>query len=112
MIEWLRKRIIKWLGLDKTLKQVQGSLSRLESKVTQVQVDQAYLTKMLRVGVDVHFRSKSWAVICIEGRPDFVKMIEWNPSELYELRKFMKVMEKRGAEVRLDSPIGFETGRG
>ena len=107
-MNWLRKKLIKWLGVDKKIKNFEAQTTRLETKVLRVQSDQDFINQAMRIGADVHFRSKSWAVICLEGRPDFVKLVEFSETELRELRRFLQEMERRGAEVRVDTFLGSE----
>ena len=56
------------------------------------------------VGVDVDYNRHSWAVICIDGRPEYVKFVDLKGSEARDIKSFVNQFGKKKAVV--DSPFG------
>ncbi len=55
---------------------------------------QDYLTKVFDVGIDVHMQVRnneySWAVVCVKGKPEYIKFIPLNHGETREVIEFLK----------------------
>jgi hypothetical protein len=90
---WLRR----WLGIDqiderskKTHIETNKRLMRIESNI--------------KMGADIHWKGKNWAVVCIgEGRP-LVRFIPLGKQDLGEVRHFV---QKFSANPRvIDLPCG------
>jgi hypothetical protein len=63
--------------------------------------------RMVDVGVDVHRQNEySWAVICIDGKPDYVKFIPLNRQDARSVMEFLKTFEY--SKHTIDSPIAFQ----
>lgn len=60
------------------------------------------------VGVDVGFHSEdhSWAVVCIQGRPEYVKFIPLEHRDAVDILRFLKQFEYSNRVV--DSPFAFK----
>lgn len=56
------------------------------------------------VGVDVDYNRHSWAVICIDGRPEYVKFVNLTGTEAQDIKSFVNQFDKKKAVV--DSPFG------
>lgn len=67
------------------------------------------MTQILDIGVDVGFHSDdhSWAVICIEGHPEYVKFLPLNGKDTMEILRFLNRF-KYSRQV-IDSPIAFKS---
>ena len=59
-------------------------------------------------GVDVGFHSDdhSWAVICIAGRPEYVKFLPLKHKDTMEIVRFLKQFQYSNKVI--DSPFGFK----
>jgi len=64
------------------------------------------LASCLDVGVDVGFKSPSWAVICIKGKPETVRFMQLDNNDAQALRQFLKRFEN--SNVIFDSPFSKE----
>ncbi len=67
------------------------------------------LNQICDVGVDVGFRGEehSWAVVCIAGRPEYVKFIPLNRGDARQVMDFLKRF--RYSKHVIDSPIAFKS---
>lgn len=65
------------------------------------------LNSMVDVGTDVGFHSDnhSWAVVCIKGRPEYVKFIPLSHKDAREVLYFLKRF--RYSDRVVDSPFAF-----
>lgn len=56
------------------------------------------------VGVDVNLRGQyeNWAVICVHGRTEFVKFVQFSQRDIYEIIGFLKQFEY--SNKRIDAP--------
>lgn len=58
------------------------------------------------VGVDIHQRSASWAVICIQGKKhDFVKFIDLPDKDIRDIQQFLRHFDRR--RMNVDMPNGM-----
>ena len=66
------------------------------------------LNQICDVGVDVGFRGEehSWAVVCIAGRPEYVKFIPLNRGDARQVIDFLKRFQY--SKHIIDSPIAFK----
>ena len=68
---------------------------------------QLIVNKMLDVGVDVHMKDEfSWAVICLQGRPEYVKFIPLTGYDAKNVLMFLRQFE--GSNRVIDSHLGFK----
>lgn len=65
------------------------------------------LNQICDVGVDVGFRGEehSWAVVCIAGKPEYVKFIPLNYGDARRVLDFLK--QFRYSRHVIDSPLAF-----
>lgn len=116
----LKEKIKEWLFSAEMLKikqlekQVEESTNRL--RVASVQLDGAekeieecrkLLTQFIDIGVDVGFHSDdhSWAVICIAGKPEYVKFMPLTYKDARSVLNFLKQFQYSRQIV--DSPLAF-----
>lgn len=66
------------------------------------------LNQICDVGVDVGFRGEehSWAVVCVAGRPEYVKFIPINRGEAQQVKDFLKQFQY--SRNIIDSPLAFK----
>lgn len=73
----------------------------------QLRQDADLILKSLNIGVDVHYKVESWAVICIDGNPCYIKFIRMPNKELRILKEFLSQYKMRGSNILLDDPPGY-----
>lgn len=104
------KKIIKWY------KNIVG-ITRLESKIITLQdnilFEHNHLSALIRkvdlfsqvinVGVDVHQRhGRSWAVVCIQGKADYIAFVDLDPNEIRTIQQFLRNFERNNTTI--DAP--------
>lgn len=126
MFNKLRNKLRNWLfkeELDKINyieRELNQSLERLrlstiqaekanelskESHDTNIQL-QKLVIPLLDIGTDIGFREDhSWAVVCIKGKPEYVKFMPLNSGETREVINFLKRYERSNHII--DSPLSF-----
>lgn len=76
-----------------------------ESYETNVQL-QKLITPLLDVGTDIGFRDEhSWAVVCVKGKPEYVKFVSLEHKDTREIIDFLKRYDKSNHVI--DSPFAF-----
>lgn len=49
------------------------------------------LEQLVQVGVDVHpSRNGSWAVVCLQGKQDYVSFIDLGHADIHEIQSFIR----------------------
>lgn len=107
---FIKSFILKWLGVDAEIKNLELSFSLLKSElisarsVIDIHAQRIrHFDSLIDVGVDVHMHSPhSWAVICISGKTEYVRFVDLGHKEIYEISKFIKRFE--GNNVCIDTP--------
>lgn len=69
---------------------------------------QRIVNSVVETGVDVGFHDKehSWAVICVAGKPEYVKFIPLTGKEARDVLNFLKQFQY--SNNMIDSPLGFK----
>ena len=102
-IDWCKDRADESY---RTSERARLSYQRSEKEVEECR---KLLTQLVDIGVDVGFHSEdhSWAVICIEGHPEYVKkFLPLNSGDARDVLRFLKQFEYSKRIV--DSPIAFK----
>ena len=110
----------KWLGIEKLRlehdslkKELKSSIQNQKVLSEQIQKDKYEYVKefsdlfdkykifaeLLDVGFDINSprdKNKSWAVVCIEGKNDFVNFYNLSNSTAREIRRVLKSFESSG----------------
>lgn len=122
----LKNKLKNWLfndeldRLDKIEHELNQSLERLrlatilvndanklskKSYETNMQI-QKLVTPMLDIGTDVGFYDDhSWAVVCVKGKPEYVKFMSLEHKDTQEIINFLKHYQKSNNVI--DSPLAF-----
>ena len=80
----------------------------LDEAEKEVKACRKLITEICDVGVDVGFHDDhSWAVVCVAGKPEYVKFIPLNSGDTREVIKFLKQFEYSKRIV--DSPLAFRS---
>ena len=65
-----------------------------------------FLIKQFNISADInHYENHSWAVISIQGRPEYVRFVNLSNKDIRELHYYLKQFERTNRTV--DSPIPF-----
>ena len=67
------------------------------------------LTQFCEIGTDVGFldNEHSWAVICIAGKPEYVKFMPLNNRDAHDVLNFLKQFQY--SKHVIDSPLAFRS---
>ena len=57
------------------------------------------LASCMEVGVDVHMKGGSWAVICLKGKPEYVKFIDLGHSNIMQISQFLRQFEDQHSTI-------------
>ena len=116
----IKEKIKEWLLSSEMLrikqleKQIEESTNRLRSASIQlgnsekeVEECRRLLTQFVDIGVDVGFHSDdhSWAVICIAGKPEYVKFMPLAHKDAKCVLDFLKQFQY--SRQVIDSPFAF-----
>lgn len=123
----LREKLRNWLFKDE-LSVLKDAISKYEeaceehkkanavAKIAKADLDAAQkdivyskklINQLMDVGVDVGFKSDdhSWAVICIQGHPEYVKFMPLAHQDIYHVMQFLKQFQYSNRVV--DSPFRY-----
>lgn len=109
MKNWIKQKLTSLLGVD-LLKQendnLKSELSRLNSLNEKIIEENNFLIKQFNISADInHYENHSWAVISIQGRPEYVKFFNLSNKDIRELHYYLKQFERTNRTI--DSPIPF-----
>lgn len=82
--------------------------NQLHSAEKEIEECRRLITQLVDIGVDVGFHSEdhSWAVICIEGHPEYVKFLPLTHRDARGVLDFLKQFQY--SRQVIDSPIAFK----
>ena len=126
--EKLRNKLKKWLFADEIQRinhiertiddsvhrfrmasvQLGDAENQLHNAEKEVEECRRLITQLVDIGVDVGFHSEdhSWAVICIEGKQEYVKFLPLETKDARDVLRFLKQFEY--SRQVIDSPIAFK----
>lgn len=103
----IREKLKLWLFQDEinTMFNMLTQIRRLEKELDECK---QLLTPALDIGMDVGFYEPghSWAVICIAGKPEYVKFKALDRKTAQELLEWLKSYKESRTMV-IDSPFAF-----
>lgn len=104
--DWLRNEVFKEELEDFRFMKMQCMNASAHSDHALQEVDEMKLLyqSITDVGVDVDYNRHSWAVVCIEGRPEYVKFVDLTGAEAIDIKSFLNRFNKK--KVIVDSPFG------
>lgn len=70
-------------------------MKKMYNQITDVAVD-----------VGFHDSERSWAVVCVEGRPEYVKFIPLSGADARTVRNFLRQFQY--SQTIVDSPLRFK----
>lgn len=116
----IKERIKEWLfsseiqRINQLEKQIEDSTNRLRlasiqlgNSEKEIEECRRLLTQFVDMGVDVGFHSDdhSWAVICIAGKPEYVKFMPLTHKDVKCVLDFLKQFQY--SRQIIDSPFAF-----
>lgn len=114
MKQWIKNKLISYLGissLEKTLlennRKLTRKLNELESCNQKIISENDLLVKQFNLSVDInHIEKHNWAVISVQGKPEYVRFIELSNRDIRSLHSFLKQFERTNRTV--DSPFLYK----
>ena len=94
-----RRKLRDWL-----FRQEIAEVERFADEVKVIVESYALLMHSLNVGVDVHYHNKSWAVVCLDGNPCYIKFFSLPSKDITEIKRFLRQYTK--ADKFVDIPQG------
>jgi hypothetical protein len=113
--EWLRKKLKQFLNVDKLeidYKSLLSSYHIIEMKYRDMQklnkdiLDQnEYIMNQFNISADIspYSHEHSWAVISIQGKPEYVRFVHLSNGDMREIHQFLKRYERTNRTI--DSPF-------
>jgi protease II len=113
MKNWIKKKLISFLGIDlleRDMKQennkLKSELNKLKSLNEKIIEENNFLIKQFNISADInHYENHSWAVISIQGKPEYVKFINLSDQDMRSIHMFLKQFERTNRTI--DSPFPF-----
>lgn len=90
----MKKFILKWLGIKNR-----------DNEINQLKREVSFLKSLVDIGVDVHQRTPSWAVICLKGKQEYVKFYGADDNTIQEILHFLRQFNNCGI---VDAPLPFK----
>jgi len=108
MKQLIKRYIIKLTGMDKLESKLLEAIEELEFNNSELRSKIMATQRYLKVCVDVHTRpeNENWAIICIAGKPDYVKFSKFRNNDILEIRRFLKNFEY--ADITCDAPSNMK----
>jgi hypothetical protein len=118
---WLKSKLITFLEIDKLTNivdenneiQIQNyrvlkdNLNRIETLNKRVVERNNILMKEFNISADINpYSNRSWAVISINGKPDYIRFINLANKDMHTIHRFLKQFEANN--VTVDSPFQFK----
>ena len=86
----MKKLLKRFLGIDKIEKQLVTIEKQFES-----------WRKLLQVGVDVHPRTSSWAVVCLKGKTEYVEIFNLSENGIHDIQQFLRQFDRKNTTIDL-----------
>lgn len=105
----LLKKLFKWILLEE-IKELENNKQQL----TLLKHDFYDLFTDIKVGVDYHEKSSSWAVISLQGEKlDYLKFIDLERKDIQDIQHFLRHFDKRNRTIDANPQIKgwLKTGR-
>jgi hypothetical protein len=105
----LKNFIIELISFDNVVNQIYETINNkyfeLYYKQKELKQKIDLYDQLLNISVDVHEHSNSWAVICVNGKCDYVKFVDLGQSNIREISRFLRQFEKSNKII--DTPFGM-----
>ncbi len=119
--KWIKNKLRKYLGIEEVEEQINVLASDIEkgdrkisdainqsnmaiSVSRKLQKTSESLINQFNISADIYPHEKSsWAVISIQGRPEYVKFVNLSNRDMREISSFLRQFE--GTNRTIDSPF-------
>ncbi len=120
MLKWIKRKLQSFLGVEDLIQEVNslerlvGSLNseinKLYSLNNKVIQENNAIMKQFNVSADIYQRGdrNSWAVISIQGKPEYIRFVNMSNKDMHEIHSFLKQFER--TNMTIDSPYRFFRG--
>ncbi|MDC7248618.1 MAG: hypothetical protein PQJ49_01705 [Sphaerochaetaceae bacterium] len=110
MKKWLKK-ILGITKLEEDLSSSKKVIEILRNNEKFALQEIENLKSLVNVGVDVHLHNprENWAVICIQGKPDYVKFVHLGERDIKEIQRFLRNFDSKN--VTIDTPMYLDKRR-
>ena len=105
-MKWLRNWLRRKLGVvafEETYRLGKHELEVIDQKLSD---RLKIIEDVVNVGVDVHMKSESWAVVCIAGENPYVVFYRLG-SKAEEVQTFLNEFKRAGGSIVVDAPMGM-----
>ena len=116
-MKWIKEKIKQWIREEVLKDEIEkmnlarSSYNRAsclcEESLTNNKEIQKMVNEITDVGVDVgYYNDSSWAVVCMAGKPEYVKFMPLTGEDARTVIEFLKHFKYSNCVV--DSPFGFK----
>lgn len=113
MKSWIKGKLAAYLGIDTVEQKLQVEcqrlklkLEKLESLNAKVVEENNFILKQFNISADInHYEDHSWAVISIQGKPEYVKFVNLSSQDVRSVHSFLKQFERTNRTI--DSPLQY-----
>ena len=113
MKNWIKRKLIAFLEIDSLEEELKQENQKLKSKLNglnslneRIIEENNFLIKQFNISADInHYENHSWAVISIQGKPEYVKFINLSNRDMRSVHSFLKQFERTNRAI--DSPFQF-----
>ena len=117
---WLKEKLITLLEIDKLVDTVdennaiqiqnyrvlKDNLNRIETLNERIVERNNILMKEFNISADINaYSNTSWAVISINGKPDYVRFVSLANKDMHTIHRYLKQFEANN--VTVDSPFPY-----
>lgn len=113
--KWIRNKLTKFLGIDDLVQSNTALhnkfnynnrlLESLEYNNKEIISKNEYILSQFNLAADINPKGydHSWAIISIQGKPEYVKFVNLSNRDMREVHSFLKRFE--GTNRTIDSPM-------
>lgn len=113
MKRWFKNKLTSYLGITslenrllENNRRLTCKLNELESANQKIISENNQLFKQFNLSVDInHFEKHNWAVISVQGKPEYVRFINLSSKDIHSLHCFLKQFERTNRVI--DSPLAY-----
>ena len=97
-MNWIKKKILHWLGVDAQIESLQKEVTRIKrehdsyvNRTIRLHKDVRFCKSMMSFGLDHHLRQPSWMVVCMRcGKQERVKFYEIPDNQISTISKMFE----------------------
>lgn len=89
------KKVLGITDLEADLVEAKRNIVIAQGRITEVEE----IRKYIQVGVDVHPKTDSWAVICLAGKKDYVNFFRLRDADIREISFFLRRFDRQNTTV-------------